>query len=498
MIFATPIRRTIHIKLALVVVLGLMLGSPVGADSLASSLLIYQLQTGAPSSASQEYIAIYNNTNQPVEVTNWCITYASSSDVTQSQLGCLKPTSSTSKLYLPAHQSFLLATSEFVQAHVGFTPDIVFTPGIAGTSGHIKLLDSTKNLVDAVGWGTAVHPEGSAVIAPVAGKILQRHSTSNVLQDLGNNATDFYQTDLSLPLGGSTYEESVQLIDSPMPILSEIMPDAAGADAGKEFIELYNPNNTAIDLSGYALALGPSFTKLYSLPGVILQPQSYLSFSDTETGVTLPNTSATVRLISPNTTTASEVSYTDLEEDTSLAYIDTSWQVTYQPTPGSTNIAVTTKPCPEGEVRSSESGQCKTVSLAASVLPCKADQTRNLETGRCKNIATAATTSAACKIGQEKNPETNRCRTIVVPAAAKPCPAGQERNTETGRCRKITDLAATGTNSVKDVPSALVTNNVKWWIAGAAVVGTIGYGLYEWRHEVFNLSANLKSKLAPS
>lgn len=497
MTFATRIQQKIYISTALVFTTSLLHGVPAGAQTEASPLLIYQVQTGTAASANQEYITVYNNTNEPADVTDWCVLYASASDVTQTQLGCLRPPAVATKLLLAPYSSLLLATSDMVQAHPGFTPDIVFSSGIAASSGHIKLVDKSKRVADIVGWGAAVHPEGAPVSTAATNKILQRQNTAEILKDTNNNAADFYQTELTILPGGNISETLVPVAEMPMPVLSEILPDATGSDAGKEFIELYNPSGQPIDLALYSVALGPAFSKLYPLPNMILGPESYISFSDIETGLTLPNTSAVLRLLGPNDKVAGEVTYAELEEGTALIYMNGGWQQTYQPTPGGENQLVPIKPCPEGQVRNVETRQCKTLTLAGSVLECRAGQLRNPETGRCKNITMASTAAAACKVGQEKNPATNRCRNIASTEPAKPCPAGQERNSETGRCKKITALASSGTNSVKDVPSALVANNIKWWIAGVAGAGVIAYGLYEWRHEVFSFTLNLKNKLLP-
>ncbi|MGI9027392.1 MAG: lamin tail domain-containing protein [Candidatus Saccharimonadales bacterium] len=499
MIFVTRIQQTIHISVAVIVLtIGLAISASAEATAVNSPLVIYQVQTGTPSSASQEYVAVYNNTDQAVDITNWCVVYASSSDVSQSQLSCLKPPVMSVKLFLKAHSSLLLATSEFVQSQPGFTPDAVFTAGIAATSGHIKLLDASKRLMDTVGWGAATKPEGSAIAAPAAGKILQRHQLPmNQLQDTNNNAADFFQTDRLLVVGGNIYEEVILTVDAPSPILSEILPNAAGADSGNEFIELYNPTNETINLAGYLLQLGPAFTKTYVLPATLLEPGAYLSLSDTQTGITLPNTAASVRLVSPNGISVSEVAYADLQEAVSFAYSEGSWQATYLPTPGSENIILASKPCPAGQLRSEETGQCKNVTPVASVLPCKEGQTRNIETGRCRNIVAVAAVTT-CKVGQEKNPATGRCRNIAVVAPTKPCPAGQERNPNSGRCKKISAIVASGTNSVKDVPSPVVSSNMKLLIAGVAALSTVGYALYEWRHEVCALFGRLKSKITTS
>ncbi len=39
-------------------------------------------------------------------------------------------------------------------------------------------------------------------------------------------------------------------------VISEVLYDASGVDAGKEWIELYNPTNSDINLDGYAIESG--------------------------------------------------------------------------------------------------------------------------------------------------------------------------------------------------------------------------------------------------
>lgn len=516
MTFATLIpqmRRISVIALAgLLLTPGTSRALSVPDDALTTPVVIYQVQSGAPASASQEYIALYNNTDAPVDITNWCVVYASSSDASQIQLGCMKPASTpAAHVFLKPHTAWLLASTEFIQAHSAFTPDMTFKAGLAATSGHLKLFNTGQQLVDSVGWGAAIHPEGSATAAAAAGKILQRHGLiPEPLQDLNNNAADFYQTELILPVGGNISEEVLlpercdatdsSCVDNstagPGLVLSELLADAIGTDAGQEFIEVYNPADTALSTSGYSLQLGSNLTKSYRLPEVLIEAKSYRAFSDSETGLTLPNTSASLRLVAPDGTTSSEVAYTELEEGASLVYINASWQQTYLPTPGAENSLVAIKPCLANQVRNPESGQCKQNTIAAAITPCKAGQIRSLETGRCRNIATPAV-ATACKAGQQKNPATNRCINIPAAAVTKACPAGQERNPETGRCKKISAIAASGTNSVKDVPGSLISSSRTWLLVGAVATGTISYALFEWRQEIFGFTNSLKNKLVP-
>lgn len=478
---------------------------PVRATESPKSVVIYQVQTGTANATTQEYISIYNNTDQPLDVTNWCIVYATASDATQTQLSCIKPPNTKTKLMVKAYQAVTFATSEFVQTHPGYAPDALFSSTLSGTSGHVKLLDQSKSVIDTIGWGSATKPEGSPIQAHANGKVLQRKvAQAPVLQDSNSNLNDFSQTDLILAPGGNIYEEQVIYECAPEyplcienhPIITELFPDPEGADVGKEFIELHNPSSHPINLKGYSLQLGPNFTKSFFLPNTVLAPNQYISFSDTESGITLPNTNATIRLVSPMGEVVNETSYSNISEGQSMAHIDGAWQLTYEPSPSALNTMLANKPCKANQSYDEETQMCRTVKATAVPATCKQNQIRNVETGRCRNMAAAALVTT-CKAGQEKNPLTNRCRNIVAAQTAKTCPAGQQRNSETNRCRKIVaNAGATGT--VKDVPSPLIKNNVKWWIAGISLIGASTYALFEWRQEFLNIVIAIRSRFAVS
>ncbi len=496
MIFVT--QKTLMKFFSFVLLLSIM---PVNAqaNTIVQGVVIYQVQTSSASSTSQEFVSIYNNSAEPINITDWCLTYASASDASQTQLVCLSPPNSKTELFLKAHSSATFATIEFIQANAGLTPDATFSAGIATSAGHIKLLNNSKSIIDTVGWGAASKPEGTATNAHSNTKLLQRKVAETIgLQDTNNNATDFTNASFTPPLPTGLYEEQLVYQCPPAypgcetshPIINELLPNAEGSDSGKEFIELFNPTDQPIQLKNYVLKLGPAFTKSYLLPELRLEPGQYITFSDTQSGIALPNTGATIQLVSPVGDIISEATYSDLDEMVAWALIDNEWRTTYSPTSGVANVLLTNKPCKSSQTYSEETGACRTAAVASVPIPCKENQIRNIDTGRCRNIVVV--TAVACKIGQIKNPDTNRCRNIVTTESAKICPTGQERNAETNRCRKV--LSAVSSASVTDVPTPLVTNNVKWWVAGIGALGAGGYALFEWRREASSIVTVLKAK----
>lgn len=540
--------------------LGLFLVTALTAVATAQSVIaisngpvIYQLQTqGSGSVAAVEYVSVKNNSSSPTDVTNWCVVYSSSTDITQTTLKCLTPPDINTKIWLSGNSYFSFATNEFLALHSGYITDGVFNAGIAATAGHIKLVDANNNVIDKLGWGSASSPETTAKAAHSAGSILQRNGV-----DTDNNATDFTQITLgTIPTSG-LYEEVIPIdqcpnlpgLDITVPIgyikdidsncyldicdnlgglqkikpngyyqdgidcvviglkLTELLPNVSGSDTGKEFVEIYNPTSYTVDLTGYILQLGPSYSKNYVLPSVALPPNTFVQLFDTQTTMTLPNATASVKLMTPDGQTIDEtVTYQDPEDDQAWALFTDSWQYTNQPTPGNENIESVVAAgmgagsdelaaCPEGKYRNPETNRCRNIDTDAGVKPCAIDQVRNPVTNRCRSIFASDSGLTPCKPGQTRNPETNRCRsTTTVANMLKACAANQERNPETNRCRKKVENAIATTN-IKDVETKMQAEHGGWLLAGTATIGLAGYGVAEWREEIGLLGRKLGALL---
>ena len=128
------------------------------------------------------------------------------------------------------------------------------------------------------------------------------------------------------------------------PQISEILPNPAPpeTDANDEFIEIYNPNDKAFDLSGFILQTGTSSTHDYTFPeGTLLEPKTFEAFYITKTKLTLSNSEGQVKLQDPSgkTLTESDV-YTSAKDGQSWVLAANKWQWTTKPTPGATNVVI--------------------------------------------------------------------------------------------------------------------------------------------------------------
>lgn len=549
----------IRLFMVLVLILSVFIYSlPVYAFG--SSPVLSHIKTGETGFTTHEFISVYNNRDTPVDVSGWCLVYSSSTDVTKTNLVCLNAPSD-SKLMLAPYSYARFSTAEFNSSIPGFASDFSFSAGLSGTSGHVRLFDAMKNEVDKIGWGTALSPEQANLPAHKSGFVYQRKSVSGTLflQDTDNNLADFSESILSTIPASGLYEELIDVcfnIDGAQPTvpsgyvsgasancdqdfclnidglqpaipdgyesldgsdctlkvvlesaileITELLPNAVSTDTGKEFIELYNPNDIPVNLAGYTLEVGPTYSKFYTLGDAIIGPSSYFSISDSISQLVLPNSTGSVRLRAPNGTIVSETdAYIGPQDDEAWALIDDTWQYTDTLTPGSANVGSVVniavyssdglEPCAAGKYRNPETNRCKTIETGDSELnACDVGQTRNPDTNRCRSLSTLASL-ASCKAGQERNPATNRCRAVVSTASSLvACDTGQERNPETNRCKKSAVLGDS-TSKVQDLPAS-TKNSLNYWLLGGLLVGAVGYGVYEWRHEILNGFLRLRFK----
>ncbi len=123
--------------------------------------------------------------------------------------------------------------------------------------------------------------------------------------------------------------------------LSEILPNPIGPDAAGEFIELYNPLPTLVDLEGLILDDTEGGSKGYHIPeNTFIAPFSYRFFARSETGIALNNTSDQARILNPDRTILQNITYDSTIEGSSFipSPDGASWSWTQQPTPGQPNI----------------------------------------------------------------------------------------------------------------------------------------------------------------
>lgn len=305
----------------------------------AAGMVISEVQTGSSDSATEEFVELYNASTVPVSLAGWQVQYNSAANSNWD-----KPTRkfSLSGTVAP-HSFYLLGSSNYTS----IKPDMTFSSTLAGTGGHLRLVNGTVP-EDLIGWGSAAAPLGSAADSPPGGQSLNRLFSfdGNPLSPT-DNQTDYYISNRPSPgifnspvvsgpdaaAGGSGGLE-----------ISELLPNPASpiTDAAGEFVELFNSGPEMVNLKGYKLTSGNSDSYKYVLPDSTIAPGQYLVLYSGQTHLTLSNSAGRVRLYDPAGMLADETGlYDKAGNNQSWIFAEGSWQWTAKPTPGAANILLT-------------------------------------------------------------------------------------------------------------------------------------------------------------
>ena len=504
--------------LSLVILITIACVPPTHAAS--ADIIIVQVQAGGVGGATQELVAIYNNSPQDVDITHWCL-----KNKNNVAFACFGYQNNSDLMYLPAY-SYATAGTTALGTAIGFSDfTVTYTPtsqssgSIVGSNDSISLVDGSGNTVDNYSWTRTM----------VGGMVAQRKYATGfprIYVETDHSSDWFTDSPTFIPNDQTVRQEqydacpNIDGIQIELPDgyelgangdcrlhlyslrLSEILPNASGSDQGNEFIEIYNPNDLPILMDRYMLWIGQSLEKSYTFPvGTIIDAKSYISFTNAQIVFSLLNSSSQVRLTAEGEILDESPMYDNPDDNIAWAVVDDRWQYTNQLTPGAANLPFVDnaeigqtddsvnelQPCAANQYRSPETNRCRLIEPPTTTpTPCKDNQYRSEETHRCRNISADVKTVAACNEDQERNPETGRCRKLAVEAAPVACKEGQERNPETNRCRAVKSISPAD-YAVLGVQSTNNDNVYVWLTIGAIILLALVYAAWEWRYELRRL-----------
>lgn len=387
--------------------------TPVRAEATQRGLLLAEVQTGSATSASEEFIELYNNGPDTLDLSKYFVQYFSASSVnfdTPSRNIALSGTLYPQGRYLLASTGYLTTTA-----------NISFSATLAKTGGHLRLVsnESGQTIIhDLLGWGTASMPETNAAHVPNGGESLQRKvKQDDTYQDTDNNNQDFVINTAPTPESANPIPTITQdpaaeppisdpepPVDEPVAIpslpiqITELLPNPAypQTDASDEYIELFNPNVEPIDLTGYRIEAGDTYSYNQTLDGSEIPARGYIVLYSRNTSITLSNTSGKVRLIDPNGEVVFETAaYDSADDGMAWTYINGTWQWTTTPTPGAPNIVTSV---PITNVIPKVSAPKKTATPKKS----------NAKVASAKTVKPKANTTKSKKITDKSNQDGNQ------------------------------------------------------------------------------------------
>ena len=126
------------------------------------------------------------------------------------------------------------------------------------------------------------------------------------------------------------------------PQINELLPNPVEpqTDSEDEFIELYNSNEAAFDLTGFKLQTGTTSLHTYNFPaGTSLAPKSFTTFHSVDTNLSLSNSGGEARLLDPAGNVISQAdAYPKAPDGQSWALANGKWYWTTTPTASEANI----------------------------------------------------------------------------------------------------------------------------------------------------------------
>jgi hypothetical protein len=358
---------------------------PATATPIAPSyIVISEFRTTGPLGDTDEFVELYNPTGASVNIGNWTINKSN---------GCGNSISLLVTIYygtlLRPGQHYLVASyasySSIANADQRFSPGIDDNGGLA--------LVSSGSIVDQVGMCSGTYylegqPLSPLPVAPLAGTPTPAPGTSvqsyerkpggnTSCYDTNNNNRDFSLISPANPqnqaspavmcagvfLASPTSTVSPTVTPTrtrtPVPtfipavaVLNEFLPhpisdwnDDGTANVGDEYIEIINLGSIDLNVSGWRLDTGLNSPRIFTLPNLTLQPRQIVAFFGSQTGLSLSDGGATVRLLRSDGRIMDAYTYPVVEiPDRAWCRLPDGsdiWRFTCRPSPGQPNVSYT-------------------------------------------------------------------------------------------------------------------------------------------------------------
>lgn len=380
------------------------------------SLTISQLKI---TSSNGQFITLYNSTDSVLDMSKYQLEYFNHYDLSKATSSKLISLSGT----VPPHGYFMVNDSVLLMCYQ-LTVDSM-SLGLSSTAGLVEVLafnqslpgsPATPVLQDYVGWSKTA-AAGAQTLPTGANAFLQRRpldaknnpavtipgggNWQTVQPDSGNPCTLVSTTvtpaivptglgqllpsteppatilTVAAESGTGASQASLPAADIGLmaPQISELLanPVGTGNDDTDEFIELYNANTTAFDLSGFSLQVGTTSLHTYVFPaGSSLPARSFHAFHSAVTGLSLSNSGGQAKLLDPfgNSISAAEP-YGTAKDGQAWALAKGKWYWTTKITPGAENVIEIPASSKKAGAKTKAAGKTSSAAKTATVKSVK-------------------------------------------------------------------------------------------------------------------------------
>ena len=310
---------------------------------------------GTEANSSDEWIELYNNTNQDINLEGWAL--YDKETLIEPLIGIIQANS----YYLIERTD----DSTIQNISASQEPSGWGGYGLNNNGEHLKLLNQELVIIDEIdcslGWfegGSSSFKTMERIDFKEIGSNLHNWQTSVSTQKIaidsqGNiiNGTPNTKnsTNLELP--------SEEIIYSSDIMINEILPSPEGADSENEWIELKNQSNQEISLFNWSIRDEKGTINTYVFPeNTNIKPQGFLVLTRPISGITLNNSEDGLVLIQPNQNIISSVNYINAPLGESFNYINFERVWSDQLSPNSSNL-----PRKEAEKETTEENAIKNI-----------------------------------------------------------------------------------------------------------------------------------------
>jgi hypothetical protein len=300
---------------------------------------------GTASSANDEWIELYNNTKNNLNLEGWILKSEDGSPEIK-----LTGVITASGFYL------LERTDDNTIPEIA--ADLIYKGALNNSGENLKLYDNLNNIIDEVDCGGGWF----AGIGKLEYKTMERINSL-----ISGNQSSNWQTSQA-PAGTPRAENSKQgtadkeqktknepqskklTEDGPLQnypngvIFSELLPSPEGPDEKEEWIELFNQNSFEVDLSGWKIEDVSGKITAFTFPKETkISSQEFLVFSRPTTKISLNNDGDGLVLLLPDGKTIDSVNYSKAPRGQSYNRSKSDWFWSANLTPGAANIAEKTE-----------------------------------------------------------------------------------------------------------------------------------------------------------
>ncbi len=280
---------------------------------------------GNKDSHNNEWIKLFNNSSASVNLDDWKLVAEDNS----------LEINLTGKI--PGQGFFLLERSDD-ETVPEIEADLIYVKSLNNKGEHLKLADEQGKLIDEVNCSTGWFAGDNKT------KQTMKRKDPNVS---GNNA-DNWQTTGTLKtetpdVGPPVFYSEIQGSQPPVSysagvIINEVLPSPEGPDADNEWIELFNQNDFAVDLSGWKISDTEGRTKTYVFPEKTnIKAQSFFLLYRTESKITLNNNGDGLNLSQPDNNIIDSVDWGKTVKNQSYGRINSVWEWISLLTPNAAN-----------------------------------------------------------------------------------------------------------------------------------------------------------------